>query len=80
MNDREQRPTTTLNSHAQQPIPFHPPLGAEAGPTAGLTGLLEELTLPHFLLDTAALHEFAKPADSLLDAFTLTNRQLDHAV
>jgi hypothetical protein len=64
----------------EQAIPLHPTLGAEAGTTASLARLFKKLSLSHFFLDATAFYEFPKAADSLLDAFTFTNRQLDHAV
>jgi hypothetical protein len=47
-------------------------LGAKAGAPLDLAGLFVEFADPHFLFDSASLHQFAKAADGLLGRFLVT--------
>ena len=53
-------------------------LGAETSTAANLARLFIVFAAAHLFLDAAAFDELAKASDGLLDAFSITNDELDH--
>lgn len=53
-------------------------LSSQTGTAARLTGLLVILFASHFLFDSAPLDQLAESTHRLLNAFSITNVQLDH--
>ncbi len=53
-------------------------LGAKAGAAAGFTRFFVILATTHLLLDAAALHQFAKATNCLLDRLSIPDIQLNH--
>ena len=56
-----------------------PAFGPPAGAAFGVAGLFVILPAAHFLLDSRVFHQFAKPFDGVLNAFVLSQAQLNHS-